>query len=84
MLFSRRIDPLAAGGLIIADIWGKKRIVAVDQLGEDFLETVQFGDRIMIQENGEVLLHRNDGVTGAETGGGQMAAGAWSTHCAIV
>jgi predicted aconitase with swiveling domain len=68
MLFSRRIDPLVAGGLIVADIWGRKRIVAVDQLGEDFLETVQSGDRITIQEDGEVLLHRNDGLTDVETG----------------
>jgi predicted aconitase with swiveling domain len=69
MLFSRRIDPLAAGGLIIADRWGKKRIVAVDQLGEAFLETVQSGDRIVIQEDGEILLHRDDRLTGSETGG---------------
>ena len=69
MLFSRPIDPLAAGGLIIADIWGEKRIVAVDQLGEDFLETVQFGDRIVIQEDGEISLYRNDRLTGAETPG---------------
>jgi predicted aconitase with swiveling domain len=56
MLFSGRIDPLAAGGLIIADRWGNKRIVTVDQLGEDFLATVQSGDRIVIQEDGEILL----------------------------
>ncbi len=67
MLFSRRIDPLAAGGLIIADRWGDRRIVAVDKLGEDFLETVQSGDRIVIQEDGEILLHRNDRPTGAES-----------------
>jgi predicted aconitase with swiveling domain len=61
MLFSRPIDPLAAGGLIIADIWGGKRIVAVDQLGERFLETVQSGDRIAIREDGEILLCRDEG-----------------------
>jgi predicted aconitase with swiveling domain len=69
MLFSGRIDPLAAGGLIIADRWGNKRIVTVDQLGEDFLNTVQPGDKIAIQEDGEILLHRNDRPTGADTGG---------------
>jgi predicted aconitase with swiveling domain len=66
VLFSRQIDPLAAGGLIIADLWEKKRIVAVDQLGETFLETVQPGDRIAIREDGEVSVDRNRDLAGAE------------------
>jgi predicted aconitase with swiveling domain len=32
MLFSQQIDSLAAGGLIVADVWAGKRIVTVDQL----------------------------------------------------
>ncbi len=54
MLFSRQIDSLAAGGLIVADIWAGKRIITVDQIGETFLEAVQSGDRVTIDENGTV------------------------------
>lgn len=57
VLFSRRIDSLAAGGLIVADIWAGKRIVVVDQLGDVFLETVTQGDSVTIHESGEILLH---------------------------
>ena len=39
MLFSRQIDSLAAGGLIVADIWAGKRIITVDQLGEAFFRS---------------------------------------------
>jgi predicted aconitase with swiveling domain len=68
MLFSRQIDPLAAGGLIIADIWEQKRIVAVDRLGEAFLEAVQSGDRIAIREDGEVLVDCSSRPGSAEVG----------------
>lgn len=67
VLFSRPIDPLAAGGLIIADLWEKKRIVAVDQLGEAFLETVQPGDRIAIREDGEISVDRNRDLADADS-----------------
>ncbi len=56
VLFSQRIDSLAAGGLIVADVWAGKRIVTVDQLGDEFLETVQDGDRIVIREDGTVTI----------------------------
>ena len=56
MLFSQQIDSLAAGGLIVADVWAGKRIVTVDQLGGEFLESVQDGNRIVIQEDGTVTI----------------------------
>ena len=56
MLFSQRIDSQAAGGLIVADVWAGKRIVTVDQLGDKFLETVHDGDRIVIREDGTVII----------------------------
>ncbi len=56
MLFSQQIDSLAAGGLIVADVWVGKRIYAVDQLGDEFLESVKDGDRIMIKEDGTVTI----------------------------
>jgi len=56
MLFSQPIDPMAAGGLIIADQWAGKRIVTIDQLGETFLASVQDGDWIVIHEDGTVSI----------------------------
>ena len=56
MLFSRQIDPLAAGGLVVTDIWAGKRVVTVDQLGDEFLNTVKNGDRISVDENGMVEI----------------------------
>ena len=56
MLFSQQIDSLAAGGLIVADVWAGKRIVTVDQLGDDFLKFVRDGDLIVIREDGTVTI----------------------------
>ncbi len=57
VLFSMPIDSLAAGGLIIADLWAGKRIVTIDQLGDEFLHTVREGDWIAIQEDGIVIIN---------------------------
>ncbi|OQY08304.1 MAG: hypothetical protein B6I22_01150 [Desulfobacteraceae bacterium 4572_123] len=59
MLFSQQIDPLAAGGLIIADIWAGKRIVTVDQLGDAFLDAVGEDDFIEILASGHVTVYKN-------------------------
>jgi len=56
MLFSQQIDSLAAAGLVVADVWVGKRIYAVDQLGDEFLESVKDGDRIVIREDGTVTI----------------------------
>jgi len=56
MLFSQQIDSLAAGGLIVADVWAGERIVAVDRLGDEFLESVKDGDRIVVREDGTVTI----------------------------
>jgi predicted aconitase with swiveling domain len=56
MLFSQQIDSLAAGGLIVADLWAGKRIVTVDQLGDEFLAFVKEGDRIAVREDGTVTV----------------------------
>lgn len=57
MLFSQQIDSLAAGGLAVTDVWAGKRVCTVDQLGDEFLESVKDGDRIMIKEDGTVMVH---------------------------
>ena len=56
MLFSQRIDSLAAGGLVVTDLWSGMRIVTVDQLGDEFLEAVHDGDLIEVREDGRVRL----------------------------
>ena len=58
LLFSQAIASLAAGGLIVADLWAGKRIVVVDRLGDAFLETVAHGDEIRIRDDGEVVIRR--------------------------
>ena len=57
VLFSNPIDSLAAGGLIIADLWVGKRIVTIDQLGDEFLRTISEGDWITLQEDGSVIIN---------------------------
>ena len=57
MLFSHQIDPLAAGGLIIADVWAEIQICTIDQLGNKFLATVKESDLIEIRMDGTVLIH---------------------------
>ena len=54
LLFSQPIDTLAAAGVLMADIWKEQRIVTVDMLGDEFLETVKMGDAISIKEDGTV------------------------------
>ena len=54
MLFSAHIDSIAAGGLIMDDIWNGRRIITVDLLGDEFLEAVKTGDPITIHEDGTV------------------------------
>ena len=56
MLFSQQIDSLAAGGLIVADLWAGERIVVVDHLGDEFLASVQDGDRIVIRQDGTITI----------------------------
>ena len=56
LLFSQPIDTLAAAGVLMADIWKDQRIVTVDSLGDEFLETVKMGDAISIKEDGTVEI----------------------------
>jgi predicted aconitase with swiveling domain len=58
MLFSKQIDSLGAAGLILADQWVGTHIVALDQLGDGFLNFVKEGDRITIYNNGLVKILR--------------------------
>jgi predicted aconitase with swiveling domain len=56
LLFSEHIDTLAASGVILADVWLGKRIVTVDQLGEDFLDYVKDDQQVEVREDGTVIV----------------------------
>ncbi len=53
-LFSSHIDSISAGGLIMDDIWNNRRVITIDLLGDEFLETVKTGDPIAIKKDGTV------------------------------
>ena len=55
-LFSEHIDSLAASGIVLARVWENSDVIAVDKLGEEFLNTVQTGDRIKVTEDGTVTI----------------------------
>jgi predicted aconitase with swiveling domain len=56
MLFANHVDSLAIGGLLMADIWMDHRIIAIDLLGQDFLDAVNTGDPVKVHENGTVEI----------------------------
>lgn len=58
LVFSERIDPLAAGGVIIAKVWAGRRIITIDELGPSFLQTISSGDWIRITAKGLVSFEK--------------------------
>jgi predicted aconitase with swiveling domain len=56
MLFANHVDSLAIGGLLMADIWMEKRIIAIDLLGQEFLDAVNTGDPIRVYDDGKVEI----------------------------
>ena len=54
MLFSQHVDSVSLAGLLMDDIWNGKRVITIDLLGDDFLDTVKTGDPISIKEDGTV------------------------------
>lgn len=57
VLFAHSIDSLAAGGLMVADIWVGREVIVLDELGVELLEIIQDGDWIRIDENATVLIN---------------------------
>jgi len=53
-LFSDHIDTIAAGAVIVDDVWYDRKVITVDLLGDEFMETVKTGDKIKINEDGTV------------------------------
>lgn len=70
VLFANAIDSLAAGGLVVVDLWAARRIVVVDRLGDAFLETVVDGDAVTIGDDGVVAIHRPDAAGSLPSRGG--------------
>lgn len=56
ILFANHIDPMAASGLLMGDIWEGRLIVAVDMLGSEFLETVKTGQTVRVYVDGTVEI----------------------------
>ncbi len=54
MLFAWHIDSVSAAGLFMDDIWNGRRVITIDMLGDEFLETVKTGDPITIKADGTV------------------------------
>jgi predicted aconitase with swiveling domain len=56
MLFSDHIDSIAAGGLIMDDVWNNRKVITIDLLGDEFMNTVKNGDKLVIGEDGTVVV----------------------------
>ena len=57
LLFSKPIDSLAAAGSILASVWlPDVQMPVIDSLGEEFLNYVQHGMKITIEEDGTVIV----------------------------
>ena len=57
MLFSKPIDSLAAAGSILASVWlPDVQMPVIDSLGEEFLNYVQHGMKITVEEDGTVTV----------------------------
>lgn len=56
-LFSEHIDSLAASGIILANLWENSDVIAIDKLGDEFLQAVKTGDTVEIFEDGRVVIH---------------------------
>ena len=55
-LFSEHIDSLAASGIVLAKVWENSDVIAIDLLGQEFLDTVKTGDTVEIKEDGTVTI----------------------------
>ncbi len=56
MLFSKRADSLAVAGAVLTANWSEHPIVLVDDLGDEFLDTVREGQKITVSEDGTVTV----------------------------
>ena len=57
LLFSKPIDPLSAAGITLAQVWDQKELIAIDQLGDEFLEYVEDGMEVQVYPDGRIDVH---------------------------
>lgn len=55
-LFSEHIDSLAASGIVLARVWENSNVIAIDMLGDEFLQTVKTGDTVTVKADGTVIV----------------------------
>lgn len=55
-LFSEHIDSLAASGIVLARVWENSDVIAIDMLGDEFLQTVKTGDNVTVRADGTVIV----------------------------
>lgn len=60
MLFSEEIDSLAASGVLLAKIWENSKLIAIDKIGKEILESAQTGDSVKIFKDGTIELIKKD------------------------
>lgn len=56
LLFSEHIDSLAASGVVLSNVWEHSDMIAIDNLGKEFLDTVKTGDTLKVSEDGTVTI----------------------------
>ena len=56
MLFSNHVDSLSACGLLMAHNFLGTPIIAIDMLGDEFLQTVKTGNKVKVYEDGKVEI----------------------------
>ncbi|MGI6702250.1 MAG: aconitase X swivel domain-containing protein [Christensenellales bacterium] len=56
MLFSEHIDSLAASGIVLAKNWENSDIIAIDGLGQEFLDYVKTDMTVEIKSDGTVIV----------------------------
>ena len=56
ILISKHIDPLAASGAVLSDVWTNEKMPVVDCLGDEFLESVETGMMVSVEEDGTVTI----------------------------
>jgi len=56
LLFSKPIDSLAASGAILGDVWTDASMPVIDNLGDEFLQSVRTGMTVTVKEDGIVEI----------------------------
>jgi predicted aconitase with swiveling domain len=56
MLFSQHVDSVSIAGLLMDDVWYGHRVIAIDLLGDEFLDSVKSGDTVSVKKDGTVEI----------------------------